>query len=216
MLEPYTAGLLVDYYASFLREQDLEAFRQSVTARYSEGTLARLVRNGNPAARRAAVLALGLTGGMSCNAVVAGALKDTDPTVRGLAQSALWAIWFRAGRPEENARLEEVHELISRGRYDEAHEQATQLIDRAPNLAEAHNQRAIAAYFQGQLAESAQDCLRTLELNPYHIGALSGLGQCYARLGDRAHALAIYRRALELQPYSETLRELIVHMETKD
>lgn len=216
MLEPYTAGLLVDYYESFLREQDLDAFRQSVTARYTEGTLARLVRNGNPPARRAAVLALGLTGEMSCNAAVAAALKDPDPSVRGLAQSALWAIWFRAGTPEENTQLEEVQELISVGRYDEAQERATALIDRAPTLAEAHNQRAIAEYFQGQLAESAADCLRTLELNPYHIGALSGLGQCYARLGQRAKALEIYRRALELQPYSETLRELIVHMERRD
>jgi tetratricopeptide (TPR) repeat protein len=216
MLEPFTAGLLVDYYDAFLRDQDLDVFRQSVLARYTEGTLARLVQNGNPPARRAAVLALGLTGSMACNAAVAGAMKDPDPSVRGLAQSALWAIWFRAGRPEENATLEEIHELISRGRYEEAEETATRLIHRAPGFAEAHNQRAIAAYFQGRLAESASDCLRTLELNPYHIGALSGLGQCYTRMGERAKALDVYRRALELQPYSDTLRELIVQIEQRD
>ena len=216
MLEPYTAGLLVDYYESFLRDQDLNAFRRSVLARYTEATLARLVKNGNPPARRAAVLALGLIGGMSCNAVVAGALKDPDPSVRGLASGALWAIWFRAGRPEDNATLEEIHVLISRGRYEEAEELATRLIRRAPEFAEAHNQRAIAEYFQGRLADSAADCLRTLELNPYHIGALSGLGQCYIRMGERTKALETYRRALELQPYSETLRELIVQIEQPD
>jgi tetratricopeptide (TPR) repeat protein len=216
MLEPFTAGLLVDYYESFLHDQDFNAFRRSVRARYTEGTLARLAQNGNAPARRAAILALGLTGGMSCNGVVAGALKDPDPSVRGLAHSALWAIWFRAGQPEDNATLEEVHELISRGRYEEAQQVATRLIDRAPSFAEAHNQRAIAEYFQGHLDASAADCLRTLELNPYHIGALSGLGQCYIRMGDRTRALEIYRRALELQPYSETLRELIVHIEQRD
>src|SRR5690349_10069418 len=42
MLEPHTGSLLVDYYETYLRDHNIDAFRQHVSARYMEGTLARL------------------------------------------------------------------------------------------------------------------------------------------------------------------------------
>src|SRR5436309_1362761 len=147
MLEPYTASLLVDYYEAFRRDQDLNAFRINVLGRYTEGTLARVVQSGDKPSRRAAVLALGLVGGYKVNDVVGRALRDPDPAVRSLAENALWAIWFRAGSPEENAMLQQVQDLIHRGRFAEAQDLATRLIARAPDFVEAYNQRAIAAFF---------------------------------------------------------------------
>ena len=108
MLEPHTGSLLVDYYETYLRDHDVDAFRQHVSARYLEGTLARLIESPGLQARRAAVFALGLFGSFEVNAAVARALRDDDPTVRGLADNALWAIWFRADSPENNATLEKV------------------------------------------------------------------------------------------------------------
>lgn len=213
MLEPHTVSLLVGYYETFLREQDVDAFRLNVATRYTEGTLARMATSGGSPGRRAAVLALGLVGGFQVNAVVGRALRDPDPVVRNLAQNALWAIWFRADSPENNATLQQVHDLIERGRFVEAETLATRLISRAPQFAEAYNQRAIALYALGRLAESAADCLRTLERNPYHTGALGGLGQCYLRLNDRRAALKTYQRALKIQPYSEGLRQAVAELE---
>ena len=216
MLQPHTGSLLVDYYEAFLRDQDIEAFRRNVSARYSEGTLARLLQAGEPQARRASVLALGLFGGFGSNAAVARALKDTDPTVRTLADNALWAIWFRADSAENNEALERVRASINRGRLDAAIEHADRLIARAPTFAEAYNQRAIAHFFQGHFAESAADCKRVLVHNPYHIGALSGMGQCQIRLGRREEAIKTFRRALEIQPYNQGLRETIAELEAGD
>jgi tetratricopeptide (TPR) repeat protein len=213
MLEPHTVSLLVDYYDAFLRDHDIEAFRTSVTARYNEGTLARAVQSGDIRARRAAVLALGLVGGFDVNEVVAHALRDPDPAVRSLADNALWAIWFRADTTENNATLEQVRELIQRQRFDQASELATRLIARAPQFAEAYNQRAIAMFIMGQFDESAADCRRVLERNPYHFGALSGLAQCYLRLNLRAEALKTFRRALRLQPFSQVIREAVDALE---
>ena len=105
------------------------------------------------------------------NATVARALKDVDPRVRYLAENALWAIWFRADSPANNATLESVAELISRRRFDEAIVLATELIGRAPGFAEAYNQRAIAEFFLGRYAESAEDCKRAIERNRFHTGA---------------------------------------------
>lgn len=213
MLEPHTAGLLVDYYRAFLRDQDLDKFRQSVVARYNEGTLGRLLLSGNSQARRAAVLSLGLVGTMESNAKLARTLGDSDATVRSLAENALWAVWFRADTPENNADLERVRELIGRGRLDEAHALTTKVANRSPGFAEAYNQRAIIEFYRGKFAESAMDCRTTLKHNPYHIGALSGLGQCYLRLEQRTEAIATFRRALELQPHNAALRVTILTLE---
>jgi len=213
MPEPDAGPLLVHYFEAYLGDQDIEAFRLNVLTRYNEGSLSRLARSPSPRARRAAVLALGLVGSFETNTAVARALRDPDATVRNLANSALWAIWFRADSAENNATLEEVHDLNNRRRFDEAEALATRLIAGAPRFAEAHNQRAIARFFRGQFAASEADCRRTLELNPYHIGALAGLGQCYLRLDRRDEALATFRRALKLQPFSEGLRETVAALE---
>ena len=215
MLQPLTGSLLVDYYESFLRDQDIEAFRRNVSARYNEGTLARLLQAGEPQARRASVLALGLFGGFGSNAAVARGLRDPDPTVRTLADNALWAIWFRADTLENNEALERVRALINRGRFDQAIEQAGHLVAKAPTFAEAYNQRAICHFFQGQFAESVDDCRKTLELNPYHTGALAGMGQCLIRLGRRAEAIRTFKRALKIQPFNDALRETIVELEAE-
>lgn len=209
MPEPHTAALLVDYFEAFLRDQDLERFRQSVMARYTEGTLERLTHAEAIPARRAAILALGLVGSYEANATVARGLRDGDPIVRELAVTALWSLWFRAGTPEQNAQLERVREQLQRDRATEAIRLATALIEEAPEFAEAYNQRAIAYFGLERYEESAADCRRALEHNPYHIGALGGLGRCYLELDRRPEALRVFRRALTLQPFDASLRQVI-------
>jgi tetratricopeptide (TPR) repeat protein len=210
------ASMLVECYERFLKGHDIEAFRVAIAARYTDGTLSRLTQSTDVRARRASVLALGLNGDFGCNAAVAKTLKDSDPTVRSLAANALWAIWSRADNAENNAALEAVQSLIERGRFEDSIKKANALIARAPTFAEAHNQRAIAHYLTGRLAESAEDCRRVLELNPYHFGALSGLGQCQLRLGQRAEAIRTFRRALDLQPFSDGLRETVAELEAAE
>jgi Flp pilus assembly protein TadD len=216
MRESESGSLLVAYYETFLRDHDIENFQQQVSARYTEGTLARLIESGTVPARRAGILALGLLGTMESNAAVARALRDNDSTVRDLADNALWAIWYRADTPENNNMLEQVRLLIRNERLADAVTRASRLIVRAPDFAEAYNQRAIAHFFQGHFQESAEDCQRVLERNPYHFGALAGLAQCQLRLDQRREALKTFRRALRLQPFSQGLRQAVSSLEAED
>ncbi len=209
MPEPHTGLLLVDYYEGYLKDQDIEAYRRQVSSRYTEGTLARLVEAGDVRARRGAVLALGLSGSYAVNGAVGRALRDPDPNVRTLADMALWAIWFRADTPENNATLEQVRRQISQQQFEDAVALATRLIGRSPQFAEAYNQRAIAEFFLGRFKESADDCKRVVERNPYHTGALSGLANCQVRLDQRDSALATLRRAAKVQPYNDGIRQWI-------
>ena len=215
-MSAHPASLLVEHFERFLKDHDLEAFRRDVDARYTEGTLCRATHADDVRVRRAAVLALGVGGTYGCNATVARRLRDKDPAVRSMAVNAMWAIWSRADTLENNAELEAVQTLVERRQIDEAIRRTGRLIARAPGFAEAYNQRAIAFFMAGKLAESAADCRRVLELNPYHFGALGGLGQCQLGLRQRAEAIRTFRRALELQPYSDGLRETVAELEAAE
>ncbi len=174
-----------------------------------------VLESGDVTAQRAAVLALGLLGTFESNTVMARALRDSDAAVRELADRALWAVWFRADTPENNASLDQVRLMIRQERLEESIALSNRLIERAPKFAEAYNQRAIAHFLLGHFAQSAEDCHRVLELNPYHFGALGGLAQCQLRLDQRGEALQTLRRALRLQPYSDGLRQAVAALEAE-
>ncbi len=217
MSEEHSGSLLVDYFKAFLEDRDLESFRERVAARYSEGTLGRILA-GSPsvAARRAAVVSLGLLGTFDqSNTVLGRALKDADPAVRGMTENALWEVWFRAASPAHNQMLEQVRHAISRQQFDVAETLATRLIEQAPAFAEAYNQRAIIHFEQGRFAESVHDCRLVLRHNPYHFGAIGGMARCQLQLNRPREALKTLRQGLKLQPYSSSIRGLIRELETQ-
>jgi tetratricopeptide (TPR) repeat protein len=86
---------------------------------------------------------------------------------------------------------------------------ATELIREAPEIAEAWNQRAIAHFQLREFDESIGDCHATLERNPFHFGAASGMGQSYFELGYLQPSLAAFERALELNPGLDSVRRSV-------
>ena len=64
-------------------------------------------------------------------------------------------------------------------RYSEAMLIFNQVITSYPDYAEAWNKRATLQYLIGNLDNSITDIEKTLELEPRHFGALSGLGLVY-------------------------------------
>jgi tetratricopeptide (TPR) repeat protein len=217
MSEAHNGSLLVQYFKAFLRDRDLDAFRNRVAVRYNEGSLCRILSiSADVAARRAAVLSLGILGTFDqSNAALGKALRDSDVAVRSMAEDALWAIWFRADTPEHNQMLSKVRLVIGREELVQAEMLVTRLIAAAPNFAEAYNQRAIVYFHQGRFAESVDDCQSVLSRNPYHFGAISGMAECQLRLKRPHDALKTLRRALKLQPYHTSLRENIRILETE-
>jgi len=216
MSEAHNGSLLVEYFKVFLRDRDFDAFRNRVATRYNEGTLCRILSlSGDVAARRAAVLSLGILGSFDqSNTTLGKALRDSDVAVRSMAEDALWAVWFRADTPEHNQMLEKVRLAIGREELVQAEVLVTRLIAVAPDFAEAYNQRAIIYFHQGRFGESVQDCQNVLSRNPYHFGAISGMAGCQLELKRPHDALKTLRRALKLQPYNTSLRESIRVLES--
>jgi tetratricopeptide (TPR) repeat protein len=188
----------------------LERFRRQVEECYSEATLQRLVRSPDPACRRAAVLALGLMGTMTVNAAVAARLQDEDPIVRHLASDALWAIWFRGGRPEHVAELQQLVGLDDSRRLLRG---LDGLIRRAGDYAEVYNQRAILYYRLGEFRRAVADCETVLRLNPHHFGAAAGMAQCYLKLNRPRAALRSFRTALEINPNLDDVEAAVRELE---
>jgi tetratricopeptide (TPR) repeat protein len=188
----------------------LREFRAAVLARYTEGTLQRVVASPDVKTRRAAALALGLVGTIDSNPSVAALLRDQDPLVQRFAADALWELWFRGGTADQNRRLRDAARdpdpVTARADLDD-------LIRQAPNFAEAYNQRAIWFFKRGEFARAAEDCEAVLRLNPFHFGAAAGLGQCLAKVGKPRAAIRAYRTALDINPALEHLRDAIRQLE---
>jgi hypothetical protein len=85
-------------------------------------------------------------------------MKDSDPVVRRFAENALWGIWFRSDSPANNEELTAVRNLLSEERFEEAMTRVNALIAKAPQFAEAWNQRAILHFTRGDLQKSVDDC----------------------------------------------------------
>ncbi|MFL5244459.1 MAG: tetratricopeptide repeat protein [Gemmataceae bacterium] len=203
-------GMDPDVWAARMQNA-LEKFKKRVTARYSEGTLQRLLESDNSRNRRAAVLALGLMGTMQSNAALADRLHDEDPKVRELAADAAWAIWFRADSIVNNQELQRIMRLRD---LDKALAALDVLIRKSPGFAEAYNQRAVLYFRLKEYDKSANDCDKALQLNPHHFGAQAGMARCFMRLRKSRAALKAFRRAFEINPNLDGVEEAIRDLES--
>ena len=116
-------------------------------------------------------------------------------------ESSIWDIWIETGD-------DALDSLMARGRvamdirdYDLALESFGAIVETAPELAEGWNKRATLYYLMDRYADSVRDVERTLELEPRHFGALSGMGLISMELGDEAAALDWFERALVVNPH---------------
>lgn len=205
--------LLQSFYHQYLADQNTASFIRSVNRSYECGTLERLLEHGSRLTRRAAALALGFVGHYESNQPLGRALQDNDRGVRTLAENSLRAVWCRAGDPTQQHRLQMLIQLNTSRQYESARRIAADLIELAPWIAEAWNQRAIAHYGLQRWAEAIHDCYQCLEINPYHFGAASGMGQCYLQAGNRPMALECFRRAIDIHPDLEGVRANVAFLE---
>ena len=188
----------------------MREFRDEVREKYTEGTLQRLLTDGDELARRAAALALGFEGTMRSNPALAAALRDDDPSVRQFAADSLREVWLRGDEADHGPRLQQA---LATADHTRAFAALSELIREAPDFAEAYNQRAVLHFQRGEFRQSAADCEATLRLNPAHFGAAAGLGQCYLRLNRPRAALRAFRQALAIYPGLDEVRDAVRELE---
>ena len=91
-----------------------------------------------------------------------------------------------------------------------------EIIDRVivlqPNWAEAYHRRALMFFAMDDLTRALVDLNATLQREPRHFGALTGLGLVFQRLGDERRSFAAYAKAYEINPSLESVKSILDRM----
>jgi tetratricopeptide (TPR) repeat protein len=199
-----------------LEAKDLRGLLCLLKSRWTPAAIIELLKSDQADARKVALLALGLVGEPRCASELAGQLRDPDPMINGMAEHALWSLWFRAGKNDHaNRQLSLAPQAMSRRDFAAALACCDAAIQIDPDFAEAYNQRAIVHYLQEQFQKSIDDCWRATERMPCHFGAWSGMGHCYAHLGRHREALESYERALEINPHLHCVQQAVMELKKK-
>lgn len=148
-------------------------------------------------------------GDMQVMRALVQALRDVDLDVRAGAQNAMWAIWLRSGDAAIDVLMLEGVRLMELQQFPEAVEIFSQMVAKAPTFAEGYNKRATVYYLMQEFEKSISDIHKTLELNPVHFGALSGMGLCYLGLEEPRKALEWFERAVAVNPNLDSIQHYI-------
>ncbi|MEE2722785.1 MAG: tetratricopeptide repeat protein [Pseudomonadota bacterium] len=115
-------------------------------------------------------------------------------------EQAIWKIWLLSANGAVDAYM--LRGIRAMGARD--NEAALAAFDRVvtaqPDFAEGWNKRATVNYLLGRFDASVLDIQKTLELEPRHFGALSGLGLINLALGREREALKAFEAALRIHP----------------
>ncbi len=131
-------------------------------------------------------------------------LHETDnPFKARKIEQSIWAVWLASKSPTLELLMGRVIKAMSKQELGEALELLNTIVIIAPEYAEGWNKRATVFFLLGQYEKSIEDVERTLDLEPRHFGALSGLGLIYNRLQEDDSALDAYERALQVNPHLE-------------
>jgi tetratricopeptide (TPR) repeat protein len=124
-------------------------------------------------------------------------------------ENQIWALWVDA----EDEALDRVMAIgmhaMANGDAVVALEAFDAVVAEKPDFAEAWNKRATLNYLLRRDAESIADIERTLELEPRHFGALSGLALIRERQNRPFEALEALERASKIHPQLPNLNEWV-------
>ena len=98
------------------------------------------------------------------------------------------------------ARTMKAHALARLQRWPEVAEQSQLILAMDDSSADAYGLLANSHFFQGRFDEAAMAYRRYLQLRPTDVGALTRFGMALASSDQTVEALAIFRRAVEVDP----------------
>ena len=193
----------------FFERLDEEGLCAHLRARWPRHRLTDLLEHADPEVASTAAICLGLAGTFDDTAALARSLHHDDYFVVSMAERSLWSIWLRSSTDGCHTLLRSAIDCIHRPDCARAESLLDEILVKDPDFAEACNQRAVLYFLIGRFELSIIACHRALALNRFHFGAAAGLGHNHFQLGDYQAATAAYRRALQLHPRLEGVRQAL-------
>jgi tetratricopeptide (TPR) repeat protein len=112
----------------------------------------------------------------------------------------IWQEWNRSGSASIDLMMGWAKKAMDDKKYDVALDFLDQVVVLDPKYPEGWNRRATLHFMMHNFGKSMADIEQTLELEPRHFGALSGMARIMEE-GDRKElALSAYQRVLEIYP----------------
>lgn len=142
-------------------------------------------------------------------------LKGADPSAATQIESRIHEIWSQSGSASMDLLLTRGRDALEAGDAVLAIRHFTALIDHAPTFAEGYNGRATAYFQAGRYGLSLEDIRKTLELNPRHFAAMSGLALILEEVQRPEDALEAWREVEKLHPNQQGLSDAISRLEHK-
>ncbi len=130
-----------------------------------------------------------------------------DDSEAQVIEQAIWHYWINKGTDTVDILMGKGMRAMQSGDHDSALSAFDAVIVLDPTLAEGYNKRATVYYMMGRYTDSVQDIERTLDIEPRHFGALSGLGLIYVELENDEAALRAFEKALEINPHMQQIEE---------
>ena len=126
-----------------------------------------------------------------------------------IAQQQIWQIWIESDDAQVTRLMSAGIQAMAAQQFAVALATFDRMVRQAPDFAEGWNKRATVHYLMENYPASVHDIERTLELEPRHFGALSGLGLIYDAIEEPAAALRSFEAAVAINPHLYGTRQRI-------
>lgn len=121
----------------------------------------------------------------------------------------IWNEWFQSGSASIDLMMQWSQKAIEGQKFDVALDFLDQVVTLQPTYAEGWNRRATVHFMMKNYGKSMSDIDRTLQLEPRHFGALSGLAQIMAITGHKQSALEAWQKVLAIYPMLRSAQDQV-------
>jgi len=115
-------------------------------------------------------------------------------------EARIWQLWVQHPDPQPARLMMQGIEQINRDDLQGALATYDRLVQLTPDFAEAWNKRATVYYLLGNYPASQADIDKTLALEPFHFGALSGRALVHLAQQEYFQARSAFHACLEIYP----------------
>lgn len=112
----------------------------------------------------------------------------------------IWEEWNKSGSATIDLMMLWSKDAMDGEKFDVALDFLDQVVVLSPAYAEGWNRRATVHFMMQNYRKSMADINHTLQLEPRHFGALSGMAQIMKNTGRKELALDAYQRVLDIYP----------------
>ena len=121
----------------------------------------------------------------------------------------IWSEWNQSGSASIDLMMQWAQKATEDQKFDVALDFLDQVVTLQPDYAEGWNRRATVHFMMKNYGKSMADIDRTLQLEPRHFGALSGLAQIMAETGHKQSALEAWQKVLTIYPMMRSAQDQV-------